>query len=111
MMIVTLPGVRAVTATLIVSHGFDDQPGCPVCADDFSTVTWLVNRCDMSTGSCDNLPVPCPTVTTSCVQAQADNPDPQAALIDVTLFFDCRVAKLANACITIRRFLRASPRL
>jgi hypothetical protein len=66
------------TVTLIASHLFDTPTQCPVCGDDFSTVTWLVNRCDTSTGSCDDLPVPCPTITTSCVQAQRDNPEATA---------------------------------
>ena len=35
----------------------------------------------------------------------------QAAFIGVTLFFGGHVAKSANACITIRRFLKASRRL
>jgi hypothetical protein len=42
---------------------------------------------------------------------QMDSPNPQAALLGVTLFSGGRAAKLANACITMRRFLRASPRL
>jgi hypothetical protein len=40
-----------------------------------------------------------------------DGPNFQAAFIGVTLFFGGRVAKSANACITIRRFLKASPHL
>jgi excisionase family DNA binding protein len=43
--------------------------------------------------------------------SQMDSPNAQTALIGVTLFFGGRVAKSAKACITMRRFLRASPRL
>jgi hypothetical protein len=41
---------------------------------------------------------------------QMDSPNPQAVLIGVTLFFGGRVAKLANACITTRRFLGSRER-
>ena len=42
----------------MVSHLFDDQPGCPVCSDDSSMINWQVLRCDSSVvGNCDALPL------------------------------------------------------
>jgi hypothetical protein len=47
------------TATLVVSHIFDDQTHCPVCASDSSALTWQVLACNSvtMTGSCDDLPL------------------------------------------------------
>lgn len=65
------------TATLIVSHIFDDQPGCPVCAGDSSMLTWQVLRCDSSmVGNCNALPVTgpdmCQPITTGCPTVETD---------------------------------------
>jgi hypothetical protein len=64
------------TATLIVSHAFDDQPECPTCDNDASTITWQVLQCDTTTtkDDCNSLPLPgtmgaCPTqsqMTNTC---------------------------------------------
>ena len=43
----------------------------------------------------------------TCRPVQMDSTNAQAALIGVTLLFGGRVAKSANACITMRRFLRS----
>ncbi len=75
------------TATLVVSHLFDDVPGCWACNDDFSTLTWWVNACDSSMGTCTDLPVmgatgcPDPATLTSCetVLADAGSTCPEAA--------------------------------
>jgi hypothetical protein len=66
------------TATLIVSHIFDEQSGCPVCIDDFSTITWQVLRCDSSMpGNCDELPITgagaCQAPTTNCATAESES--------------------------------------
>lgn len=72
------------TATLVASHIFDDQrlndTDCPVCADDYSTITWTMLRCNAGmTGThfdCTELPVMGPTscagLTSSCAQVLAD---------------------------------------
>jgi hypothetical protein len=58
------------TATLIVSHKFDDLSDCPVCPDDFSAITWQILRCDRSVDGCKDLPVSgagsCEDLTNSC---------------------------------------------
>ena len=58
------------TVTLIVSHIFDEG-GCPVCDDDFSTLTWQILRCDMNVDHCQDLIVSgagsCEGLTNSCV--------------------------------------------
>jgi hypothetical protein len=70
------------TATLVVSHIFDDQTHCPVCASDTSALTWQVLACNSVTGSCDDLPLtgsaacaiqvnPASAVTCASVEAQA----------------------------------------
>jgi hypothetical protein len=65
-------GLGCHTATLIVSHDFDMLTNCPVCSDDFSTITWQVNRCDDSMGGCGNLPLTgCPAIATSCAMVEA----------------------------------------
>jgi hypothetical protein len=66
------------TATLIASHVFDDQPGCPVCTDDYSILSWQLLRCDSSiAGDCDELPVSgpgeCPPITTSCATVESES--------------------------------------
>lgn len=55
------------TATLIVSHQFDDSvtrplntPPCPVCDDDISSITWTMLLC-MNGGDCADLPLSGPT--------------------------------------------------
>ena len=62
------------TATLIVSHRFDDIP-CPVCDDDFSSITWQILRCDRSADGCKELPVhgdhSCEGLTNSCAVVRA----------------------------------------
>jgi hypothetical protein len=50
------PGCHNVT--LIASHVFDDIPGCPVCKNDSSQITWPVYLC--------NGPPPCTTDFTDC---------------------------------------------
>lgn len=45
------------TATLIVSHMFEEESKCPKCDNDYSTITWTVLRCDRSKGDCDSLPL------------------------------------------------------
>jgi hypothetical protein len=65
------------TATLIVSHIFDDEPGCPACADDYSTITWQILRCDSAQNNCDALPVTgmaaCTGLTNTCEQVHAQS--------------------------------------
>jgi hypothetical protein len=52
------------TVTLVASHIFDAVPECPVCDDDYSTITWQVLRCDSSIPhDCEQLPI---TGTTGC---------------------------------------------
>jgi hypothetical protein len=61
------------TATLIVSHGFDQAPECPTCDDDASTITWQILRCDTTTqkDDCNDLPL---TATGACAtQSQMPN--------------------------------------
>lgn len=43
-------------ATLVVSHMFDQTP-CPVCEDDWSSITWQILRCDDSNGDCAEMPI------------------------------------------------------
>jgi hypothetical protein len=55
------PGINKVepgchTATLVVSHKFDDHQ-CPACDDDWSSITWQLLRCSDSNGDCGALPV------------------------------------------------------
>jgi hypothetical protein len=47
------------TATLVVSHIFDDTTHCPVCASDSSALTWQVLACNSVgvPGSCADLPI------------------------------------------------------
>jgi hypothetical protein len=76
------------TATLMVSHLFDDQPGCPVCVNDFSMISWQVLRCDSSVlGNCDQLPVTgaaaCQTPTTDCATVESES-DAGASCPDLT---------------------------
>jgi hypothetical protein len=72
------------TATLVVSHIFDDETHCPVCASDSSALTWQVLACNSVsvTGSCADLPIsgsaacaiqvnPASAVTCASVEAQA----------------------------------------
>lgn len=64
------------TATLIVSHKFQDPPSsCPICADDFSAITWQILRCDRSVDGCKDLPVngdnSCEGLTNSCALVRA----------------------------------------
>ncbi|MFT3775682.1 MAG: hypothetical protein QM820_60825 [Minicystis sp.] len=64
------------TVTLVVSHKFDDLQ-CPVCDDDFSTITWQILRCNRSLGDddCNKLPVAgtgsCEKLTNSCATVRA----------------------------------------
>ena len=78
-----LPGERDVslgchTATLMVSHLFDDQPGCPVCPNDSSMISWQVLRCNSSLpgNDCNALPIlgpgMCQPITTGCPSVEAD---------------------------------------
>ncbi len=72
------------TATLVASHIFDEHglnpTDCPVCADDYSTITWTMLRCNSGmTGTpfdCADLPVTgpasCAGLTSSCAQVLAD---------------------------------------
>jgi hypothetical protein len=72
------------TATLVASHVFDDQrlagTQCPLCADDYTMITWQVLRCNSSmTGTsfdCTKLPITGPTscagLTSSCAQVLAE---------------------------------------
>jgi hypothetical protein len=60
------------TATLMVSHIFDDIP-CPVCDDDFSAITWQVVMCSDASGpDCQSLPIhgpgSCDGLTNSCAK-------------------------------------------
>jgi hypothetical protein len=55
------------TATLIVSHKFDDlptrppnTPPCPLCDDDFSTITWKMLVCSNG-GDCNDFPLTGPS--------------------------------------------------
>jgi hypothetical protein len=53
------------TATLIVSHAFDEVSQCPEYLVDSSQLTWLVNVC--VPGACDSLDLQtCPEVTDAC---------------------------------------------
>jgi hypothetical protein len=61
------------TATLMVSHHFQDVSGCPTCNDDYTAITWQILRCDSSIDpdDCKTLPLVvgeggCPPPTTSC---------------------------------------------
>jgi hypothetical protein len=63
------------TATLVVSHGFDDSSngglGCPLCDSDASMITWHVLRCDSASGNCNDLPIDgCASLTNTCAQAR-----------------------------------------
>ncbi len=69
------------TATLVASHLFDRGSGpasaCPVCGDDYTFITWLVNRCDSTTtgvNDCDALSTECPAVVSSCAMVQPTDP-------------------------------------
>ncbi len=75
------PGLNIVergchTATLVVSHMFQDVNNCPKCEDDYSTITWQIMRCDKSKpGDCESLPLTgdesCAALTTSCEEFNA----------------------------------------
>lgn len=60
-------------ATLVVSHIFDDTL-CPVCTDDYSTLTWQILRCDESKGDCGALVLSgtgsCEGLTNTCADAR-----------------------------------------
>jgi|HubBroStandDraft_6_1064221.scaffolds.fasta_scaffold274952_2 hypothetical protein len=64
------------TATLMVSHQFDDGPGglgCPTCDSDSSAITWQVLRCDSAVGNCSELPLEaCEALTNSCARVRGD---------------------------------------
>jgi hypothetical protein len=70
-----LPAINMVdlgchTATLIVSHNFDMLTSCPICTDDFSTLTWQILRCDESMmGNCESLALTGPG---QCMPAAVD---------------------------------------
>jgi hypothetical protein len=68
-----LPGCH--TATLMASHLFDEQSMCPVCADDFSMISWQILFCDSSQGTCNALPImgpgQCQAITTSCAAVES----------------------------------------
>jgi hypothetical protein len=71
-------GLGCHTATLIVSHSFDMLTSCPLCTDDFSTLTWQILRCDDSMmGNCGSLPLAgpgqCmpPAVNATCAAVQS----------------------------------------
>ena len=69
-------GLGCHTATMIVSHLFDDQTHCPVCTDDFSAITWHFVICpDLTT---------CTTTAdiSGCLNLHNDCPAVQAALVD-----------------------------
>jgi hypothetical protein len=74
------------TATLVASHGFDSI-GCPSCADDYSTITWQMLRCNSGAPGtsidCSEFPstgpTSCMSLTNSCAQVLADaGPDASA---------------------------------
>lgn len=62
-------------ATLFVMHAVDSFTQCPLCADDYSTLTWKILRCDRSKGECDNLVLnglgECPELTNTCPTLRA----------------------------------------
>ncbi len=83
------PALGCHTATLVASHLFDENPGCPRCDDDIGTLTWMVLACRSSLGDCGVLPLhavtnglaPCPVPTTTCDEADppANRMCPEAA--------------------------------
>lgn len=59
------------TATLIVSHAFDEVSQCPEELKDSSQLTWLVHVC--APGACDSLDLlTCPQVTDACPDVADD---------------------------------------
>jgi hypothetical protein len=58
-------------ATMFVMHAVDPFTQCPTCADDYSTLTWKILRCDQTTmDDCASLPLTgdgaCPELTNTC---------------------------------------------
>ena len=70
------PSVYAVdpgchTATMVVSHKFDDF-SCPTCDSDSSAITWQILRCDATQSNCDDLALAgCQALTNTCAKARA----------------------------------------
>jgi hypothetical protein len=69
-----VPAAGCHTVTMMVSHSFDPDRGCPVNLDDSSQITWQVIRCDESPcepdftdfdprQDCPKAQVSCPAVT------------------------------------------------
>lgn len=62
------------TVTLVVSHKYDDAyTGCPLCDDDFTTLTWQVLYCNSRRpDACTELDATtCPVFNESCPRARA----------------------------------------
>jgi hypothetical protein len=79
------------TATLVVSHIFDDATHCPMCASDTSSITWQVLACNSTNGEdCTNLPL-------SGAQACAIEVNPASAVTCASVEIDAGASICPNA--------------